>query len=88
MTLTIELPNDLAKHDDPTREALEALAVEAYRTEAMTRHEAAKFLGAGRLEFQEILKRHGVSKGSYGVEELLEDVATMDQLREEGKLAA
>jgi predicted HTH domain antitoxin len=88
MTLTIELPNDLAKHENATREALEAIAVEAYRTDAMTRPEAAKFLGVGRLEFQNILKRHGVTKDAYGVEELLEDIATMDRLHAAGKIAA
>jgi predicted HTH domain antitoxin len=86
MTLTVELPNDLMQHEDAAREALEAIAVEAYRTDAMTRPEAAKFLGMGRLEFQDVLKRHGVAKGSYGVEELLEDIATSDALFAAGKL--
>jgi len=86
MTLTVELPNNLAEHEDPAREALEALAVEAYRTEALSLHEAATLLGVGRIEFDGILKQRGVAEGAYDIEDLSEDIATSDELRAAGKL--
>jgi predicted HTH domain antitoxin len=86
MTLTIELPNDLAEHEDPVREALEAFAVEAYRTEVLTHHEAASMLSLGRIAFDDVLKRKGVTNNFYNVDDLLEDIATSDRLRAAGKL--
>ena len=86
MTLTVELPNDLAEHEDPAREALEALAVEAYRTEALSHHEAATLLGVGRFAFEGILKQRGITEGAYGVEDLQQDIQTGDRLRASGQL--
>jgi predicted HTH domain antitoxin len=86
MTITVQLPNDLAQHDDPAREALEAIAVEAYRTDALTRPEAARLVGLGRIAFEDVLKRHGITKNSYGVQDYLDDIATSDRLRADGKL--
>jgi predicted HTH domain antitoxin len=86
MKLTVELPNDIAQHENAAHEALEAVAVEAYRSDAMTRPEAAKLISAGRLEFQDILYRHGVYKNAYDVDSLLEDIATGDRMRAEGLL--
>lgn len=87
MTLTVELPNDLAQHEDPAREALEALAVEAYRTGTMTRGEAAGLLKMGRLAFDGLLKKRNVMEGAYGVEDFLEDVKTSEKLRAAGKIS-
>jgi len=36
MKITVELPDDVAKHADPGRAALEALAIEGYRAGALT----------------------------------------------------
>lgn len=86
MTLTVELPNDLSEHGDPVREALKAFAIEAYRTEALTQHQAAKMLQMGRFEFEGLLKQRGIMEGAYDVEDLLADIATSERLRAEGKL--
>ncbi|MDQ2898897.1 MAG: hypothetical protein M3Y07_03745 [Acidobacteriota bacterium] len=40
MQITVELPDDIARHPDPGREALEALAIEGYRSEKLTHHQA------------------------------------------------
>ena len=45
MTITVELPNDIGHHPDSGREALEALAIQGYRTEALTLRQAAAMLG-------------------------------------------
>lgn len=86
MTLTIELPNDLAQREDAAREALIAVVLEAYRTDALTRRQAATMLGMGRLEFTEFLHARGLPATSYGVEELQQDIAAGDQLRTSGHL--
>lgn len=36
MRITVELPDDIARHADPGRHALERLAVEGYRSGALT----------------------------------------------------
>jgi hypothetical protein len=51
MKITVELPDDVARHPDPGREALEALAMEGYRSEALSHHQAARLLGLTRFEF-------------------------------------
>ena len=86
MTLTIELPNDIAEHEHVAAEALEAFAVEAYCADVLTRSQARKLLGISRYEFDGVLKRRGVMKDAYDVEAFLADVQTSDRLRAEGKL--
>lgn len=86
MQLTVELPNDLARREDPAREALEALAVEAYRTGALSRADAARLAGTGRIGFGDVLVRHGMPAVDYGVEEFEEDVKTLNELRKSGLL--
>lgn len=81
MTLTVELPNDLVNREDPAREALEAIAVEAYRTGVLTRAEAARLAGTGRIAFGDVLVKHGLPAVNYGVEEFEEDVKTLNELR-------
>lgn len=88
MTLTVELPDDLAQHPDSGREALEQLAIEAYRTESMTKGQAAALLGMGRLEFDGVLKKHNVEYGAYGVEQLREDIETLEKFRAARKAVA
>jgi predicted HTH domain antitoxin len=88
MTLTVELPDDLAQHTDSGREALEQLAIEAYRTDWMTKGQAAGLLGMSRMEFDGVLKKHNVEKGAYGVEQLREDIETLEKLRAARKAVA
>ncbi len=41
MKITVELPDDLAQHADPGREALEMLAIEGYRSGALSHYQAS-----------------------------------------------
>ena len=46
MQITVELPDDIAQHGDPGREALERLAIEGYRSGALTHFQASKLARA------------------------------------------
>ena len=41
MQITVGLPDGIARHADPGREALERLAIEGYRSGALTHHQAS-----------------------------------------------
>jgi predicted HTH domain antitoxin len=86
MQITVQLPDDLARHPDPGREALEALAIEGFRSGALSRFEAAQLLGFGRLEFDGFLKERNIMEGAYDVEDLAQDVRSLDLLRAKGLL--
>ena len=58
MQITVELPDDIAQHPDAGREALEALAVEAYRSRTMTQFQVGKLLGLSRIQTEDFLARH------------------------------
>jgi hypothetical protein len=47
MKITVELPDDVAKHADPGREALEALAIEGYRSGTLTHYQADQIVLLG-----------------------------------------
>lgn len=86
MQITVELPDDIAGHPDPGREALEALAIEGYRSEKLTHHEAARLLGMHRFEFDGFLKDRQIYDHAYSVEDLERDVQTLRRLEEKGLL--
>ncbi len=86
MTITVELPDDLATHADPAREALEALALEGYRSGSLTAHQAGSLLGMHRFEFEGFLKARGVPDHAYDVDDLHHDIAVMDKLDHAGLL--
>ena len=65
VTVKLEIPDDLATilssgGRDLSRAALEALAVEAYRTKQLTDLEFRRILGLSRLDADAILKARGV----------------------------
>lgn len=86
MQITIELPDDIARHPDPGREALEALAIEGYRSEKLTHHQAARLLGLNRFEFDGFLKDRNIYDHAYSIEDLERDLADRDKLRARGLL--
>ena len=45
MEITVRLPDDLTQHADPAREALEALAMEGYRSGALSVYGTRLLLG-------------------------------------------
>jgi len=45
MEITVKLPDDVAQHADPGREALEALVIEGYRSGALSHYQRANCSG-------------------------------------------
>jgi hypothetical protein len=74
MQITVELPDDLAQHADPAREALEAIAIEGYRTGRFTSYQTRLLLGfeTGE-ELDGFLKSHEVWEYAYSVDDLKKD---------------
>ena len=80
MEITVQLPDDIAQHVSPGREALEALAVEGFRSEKLTHYQASQLLGMTRFEFDGFLKARGVYDHAYSIEDLEQDLATLEGL--------
>ena len=89
MPVTITLPDDLAAAllppgQEPTRAALEAIALEAYRQRRITGYQLRMMLGIeSRYELDGFLKEHEIY--DYTVEDLENDLATIRQLEEQRK---
>jgi predicted HTH domain antitoxin len=66
MQVTIQLPDDISaaleeQWDDVPRRSLEAIAVEAYRTTALTESQVRRLLGLdSRFQVHALLKEHHV----------------------------
>lgn len=88
MQVTLDIPDNLAQQliaagKDPSREALEALAVEGYRTERLTESEVRQMLGyETRMQVHALLKEHGVYL-HYTMETLQQDIDASDRLHEQ-----
>ncbi len=84
--ITLQLPDDIAhglvaKWKDLPRAALEAIAIEGYRTEALTSYEVRRLLGFGtRYELDGFLKRHNVLEKAYSLEDFEKDKDTLQHL--------
>jgi predicted HTH domain antitoxin len=85
MTVTIELPEDIStaleeRWDDVPRRSLEAIAVEAYRTGALTESQIRRLLGfETRFEVHAFLKEHQVAL-RYTAADLEADLSAHRQL--------
>ena len=85
MQLTLELPEELsaalaAYGRDPSRAALEAIALEAYRERKISTAQLRRFLGyQTRMEVDGFLKEHGVEL-EYTLEDLERDRETHRRL--------
>jgi len=84
MQIKVELPDDIARRPDPGREALEALAIEGYRSGALTHYQASQLLGLSRLEFDRFLKERNIYDPSYDADDLEQDLETLRQLEAKG----
>jgi hypothetical protein len=74
MQITVQLPDDLAQLPDPARAALEAFAIEGYRSSALSSFQTRQLLGfETRFELDGFLKQHGVWERAYSVEDLESD---------------
>jgi hypothetical protein len=80
MEITLNLPEDIAeglesKWKDLSRAALESVALEGYRSGALTSAQVRRLLGFGtRYELDGFLKQHGIYL-NYGPEDLERDGA-------------
>jgi hypothetical protein len=79
MSVTIHLPADVeerlrAASADLDAEAKEAMLVELYRQEKLTRHELSLALGLTRFEIDGVLKKHRVTEDLPTAEELERDL--------------
>ena len=85
MQITLELPDDLAAHllphgKDPARAALEALALEGYRTHRLNEHQVRVMLGFQiRMQVHTFLADHNVPL-HYTMEHLKQDLEASDKL--------
>jgi len=87
MNLTVEIPDDLASRlsaaggGDLSRRALEALALEEYKSGHLTETELQRLLGFGtRYKLDGFLKAHGVMIDDYTIEDLRREVETLERL--------
>jgi len=88
MEITVHLPDDLALRPNPGRDALESLAIEGYRTGALTHFQASQLLGLSRSEFEGFLKDRQIFDQAYSKEDLINDQETLRQLQARGILNA
>jgi predicted HTH domain antitoxin len=94
MQVIVEIPDDLAQRlthegQDPARAALEAMAIEGYRSGALNAFQTRRLLGfETRYELDGFLKEHHVSEHAYDLEDLEQDRQTIRQMEAEGRLKA
>jgi len=80
MQITVQLPDDLPERPDAARQALEALAIEAYRSGALSAFQTRTLLGfETRYELEGFLKDHEVWEHAYNVEDLEKDAASFER---------
>lgn len=79
MQITVEIPEDIAQHPDPGREALEALAVEGYRSRKLTQLDVGRLLRLSRIETEDFLASH-VDLYDYTTEELQAEANLLHRL--------
>lgn len=80
MQITVQLPDDLPERPDAPRQALEALAIEAYRSGALSAFQTRLLLGfETRYELEGFLKDHEVWEHAYSVEDLEKDGAGFER---------
>jgi predicted HTH domain antitoxin len=65
MEVTLHIPDDIAKRlsaagGDVSRRALEAIALEGYREQALTLYQVSEMLGLSRVETEDFLGQHQV----------------------------
>ena len=79
MQITVELPEDIAGHADPGREALEALALQGYQSRKLTQFDVGRLLGLSRIQTEDFLARH-VNLYDYSTEELESEADLLHRL--------
>jgi predicted HTH domain antitoxin len=85
MRVTIQLPDDISaaleeQWDDVPRRSLEAIAIEAYRTGALTESQVRRLLGLeSRFQVHALLKEHNVPL-QYTATDLEDDLQAQREL--------
>ena len=85
MRVTIQLPDDISaaleeQWDDVPRRSLEAIAVEAYRSGALTESQVRRLLGLeSRFQVHALLKEHNVAL-QYTAADLEDDLEAQREL--------
>jgi hypothetical protein len=83
MEIIISIPDEFAAPlipagQEPSRAALEALALEAYRERRMTGYQLRTLLGiSSRFDLDALLKEHKIEK--YTIEDFEHDLATIEE---------
>ena len=86
MQISVDLPKDIAQRPDPAREALEALAIEGYRSGALTSFETRRLLRfETRYELDGFLKAHNVWEHAYNIEDFERDCETLQELEDKSR---
>jgi hypothetical protein len=83
MPVTVSLPDELLDSDseDISRQVLEQVALEGFRSGQLTSAQVRRILGLdSRLQVYEFLATHGVPWVDYDEEELMRDVETISKL--------
>lgn len=84
MEITIKLPDDIALHENPGREALEAMVIEGYSSGALTSYQARMLLGIeNRFDFDSFLKERNVEAGAYGMADYEQDLKALEELEKD-----
>lgn len=84
--ITVQLPEDIAigleaKWKDLSRAALEAMAIEGYRTGALTGFQVRRMLGFQTgYELDGFLKQHNIWEKAYSLDDFKKDEGTWDRL--------
>jgi len=87
MQITVTLPDDIAQHENPGREALEALVIEGYSSGVLSTKQARQMLGLEtRFELDEFLNSHQVEAGSYGLDQYEKDLAAIRKMEEDERI--
>jgi len=84
MSVTIDLPEEIerlleAEWGNLSRRALEALAVEGYRAEALSAGQVAEMLNLSLWETEAFLRQRGVEL-NYTAEDLKQDMAANERV--------
>jgi predicted HTH domain antitoxin len=80
MEITVDLPDDIAGHANPGRDALQALAIEGYRSGKLTHYQASQLLGMSRFQFDGFLKNRDIYDHAYDADDFEQDLVVVQQL--------
>jgi predicted HTH domain antitoxin len=92
MQVTVEIPEEMAQRlmpqgQDLARTTIEAVAIEGYRSGALTARQTRCLLGFETgYELDGFLKAHNVWEHAYSLEDLEQDRQTLNWLESDGRL--